>query len=82
MRKEKSAAVMSAIVLATAIFNLSTAVANLANSAVKTAPSPPVPVLAQACPAPAAPQVIQYLNLSPLPGEPDKRKEPSRPAGQ
>lgn len=81
MRKDRSAAVVKVIVLATAVFNLFTAGLNLWLGRAKQAlPAPGPALVQQACPAPVQPQVIQYLNVpAPSPGH---AKEPYHPAGQ
>ncbi len=81
MRKERPSALISAIVLATAIFNVSTAVLNLWTARAKLPEAEPA-VTAAACPTTQAPQVIQYLNLPPAVAVPETAKEPPRPAGQ
>jgi hypothetical protein len=78
VRKEKSPALVNALVLATTVVSLSTAVINLWAAALKPPTTPAS--LPATCQAPAAPQVIQYLGT--LPALDDKAKEPSRPAGQ
>lgn len=82
MRKEKPLAVVQVVVFATAAFNIGSAMLNLTTAWFRATPAtpPPAPAITQAlCPAPAAPQVIQYLNVSPP--QPHE-KEPSRPVGQ
>lgn len=83
MRKEKSPTHVNAIILATTVAGLFTAVVNLWAATVKAAPTLPAPPVLQAlCPASAAPQVIQYLGIPPAGPEPTHEKEPSRPGGQ
>ena len=83
MRKEKPSSLVQAIILATAVFNIFTAVLNLFTAGVRAAPAaaavPPAAISQVVCPAPAAPQVIQYLNVPP---PRTNEKEPSRPDGQ
>lgn len=83
MRKEKASAVVQVIIGVTAAINICSAAINLSTAVIRSGPSAPAagPAITQAslCPATAAPQVIQYLNVAP-PRE--HEKEPSRPGGQ
>ncbi|MFZ5825248.1 MAG: hypothetical protein ACOY94_13110 [Bacillota bacterium] len=82
MRKEKASTVVQVIIGVTAAVNICSAALNLSTAVIRSTPSAPAtaPATTQAlCPATAAPQVIQYLNLAP-PRE--HEKEPSRPVGQ
>jgi|GEM_PF-4326774 len=81
MRKEKPGALVSAIVLATAVFNVSTAVVNLWTARAKLPETAP-PVAMAPCPAPVTPQVIQFLSVPPPAPVRETAKEPSHPAGQ
>lgn len=83
MRKEKVSAVVQVIIGVTAAVNICSAALNLSTAVIRSVPQAPAaaagPAITQAlCPAIAAPQVIQYLNVLPREDE----KEPSRPVGQ